>query len=360
MSAAPGDPTNSGRGRKQVELIPASMVPCQPIDWLWEGWLARSKLHILAGAPSDGKTTLALVIAALVTTGGILPTGERAQVGNVLIWSGEDGAADTLVPRLRAAGADLDRVFFVGQTTTGQRVRSFDPAEDLAALEECANDIGGVSLIIVDPIVSVVNVDSHKNTEVRRALQPLVDLGARLNAAVLGVSHFSKGTAGRDPTERVVGSIAFGAVARIVMVTARNWMDPTTGQSSRLLVRAKSNLGLDEGGLSFEIEPVSVGAIQTTRVAWGRRVEGPARDLLGMVKEGGLSASAYEQARTWLTERLAAGPVATTRLRVEAEAAGTSWRTVERVKPGLQIRATKRGDHWEWALPNEDRQDRQP
>jgi len=56
-------------------------------------------------------------------------------------------------------------------------------------------------------IVSAVAGDSHKNSEIRRALQPLVDLGERTGCAILGISHFSKGTAGRDPVERVTGSI---------------------------------------------------------------------------------------------------------------------------------------------------------
>ena len=63
--------------------------------------------------------------------------------------------------------------------------------------------------------MSAVAGDSHKNTEVRRALQPIVDLASRLDAAVLGITHFSKGGAGGDPAARVVGSVAFTAVAAV-------------------------------------------------------------------------------------------------------------------------------------------------
>ena len=81
----------------------------EPIRWLWPGWLALGKLHILAGAPGQGKTTLATTMMATVTIGGRWPDGTRCEAGNVLIWSGEDDPADTLLPRLMAAGADLSR-----------------------------------------------------------------------------------------------------------------------------------------------------------------------------------------------------------------------------------------------------------
>ena len=116
------------------------------------------------------------------------PDGSFSKAGNVRIWSGEDDPADTMVPRLRAAGADLNRVYFVGDMSAGDAFRSFDPATDIPALLEQAIRIGGVSLIVVDPIVSAVAGDSHKNGEVRRALQPLVDMADRIGAAVVGIT----------------------------------------------------------------------------------------------------------------------------------------------------------------------------
>lgn len=77
----------------------ADLTP-EPISWLWPGWLAQGKLHILAGAPGQGKTTIAQSFAATITTGGRWPDGQWCKPGNVLIWSGEDDPADTLLPRL--------------------------------------------------------------------------------------------------------------------------------------------------------------------------------------------------------------------------------------------------------------------
>lgn len=270
-----------------LKLIAGNEIKPKPIDWLWEWMLARGKLHILAGAPGCGKTTLALIIAAILTAGGLWPDGTRAPVGNVIIWSGEDDIEDTLLPRLMAAGADVSHIRFV----KGVDGRSFDPSTDMALLHDAARKLGNVGLLIVDPIVNAVAGDSHKNTETRRSLQPLVDLAQSLNAVLLGISHFTKGTAGRDPIERVTGSLAFGAVARVVFAAAKS-VDEESGEEERIFVRAKSNIGPDGGGFKFELQHDAVpgypGMLAST-VHWGESIEGAARDLLKEAEGSGAS-----------------------------------------------------------------------
>ena len=61
-----------------VDLINGSTVTPERIDWVWEGWLAGGKLHILGGSAGTGKTTLALAMAAIITTGGLWPDGTRS------------------------------------------------------------------------------------------------------------------------------------------------------------------------------------------------------------------------------------------------------------------------------------------
>ncbi|CAG4919144.1 AAA family ATPase [Paraburkholderia saeva] len=188
--------------RDGVLLVNGSELKPVPVRWLWDGWLAMGKVHILAGAPGQGKTTIAIAFAATVTSSGRWPDGSRCARGNVLIWSGEDDPADTLLPRLLASGGDPSRVYFVTGARVNGEVDSFDPSRDMLALQEQAERIGNVRLIIVDPIVSAVTGDSHKNTETRRALQPLVDLAASMNAALVGITHFSKGGQGGETLVR--------------------------------------------------------------------------------------------------------------------------------------------------------------
>lgn len=88
----------------KVELLRANSIRPEKICWLWNGWLAAGKLHILGGAPGTGKTTLSLKMASIISRGGKWMDGTEAPAGNVLIWSSEDDAADTLIPRLIASG----------------------------------------------------------------------------------------------------------------------------------------------------------------------------------------------------------------------------------------------------------------
>lgn len=335
-----------------VVLTCGSSLKPEPVSWLWRDWLAHGKLHILAGAPGQGKTTIALAFMATVTSGGRWPDGTRCHVGNVLMWTGEDDPADTLIPRLMAMGADTGRVFFVTGNRLNGEVQPFDPANDMPHLLAQAERIGNVRMLVLDPVVSVVLGDSHKNTEVRRAMQPLVDLGATLGAVVLGITHFSKGGAGSDPASRVIGSIAFTAVARLVLVAAKS---PTEdNEDRRILARSKSNIGLDKGGFEYHIDQAEpIPGIQTSYIAWGDAVDGTAKELLGEPEhdrgDGG-EVGAFDDACAFLRSELASGPKSAKYLLGEARQAGHSERTIKRAKAHLKVESRKESTGWLWDL----------
>jgi putative DNA primase/helicase len=338
----------------EVVLVRGDSITPEPITWLWEGWLATGKLHVLAGAPGTGKSTIAFALAAALTAGRWWPDGKRASVGSVLIWSGEDDPADTIMPRMLAAGADPARVFIVTATVDAGENRPFDPARDMEALRQQAARIGDIRLLIADPIVSAVAGDSHKNTEVRRALQPLVDLGAMLGCAVLGISHFSKGSAGRDPTERVTGSIAFAALARIVLATAKG-----EGDGPRILARAKSNIGPDGGGMTYTIGLIDVPGfpgVTASRIEWREPVEGSARELLGTAEEVA-DADDSEDVVEWLRELLAGGVTPAKAVQADARECGFTAKQLRRAKEALGVVARKGAGEgptapWYWSLPH--------
>jgi putative DNA primase/helicase len=341
--------------RNQVILVSGSDLTPEPVRWLWHEWLALGKLHILAGAPGQGKTTIAIAFGATISSGGRWPDGSRCTTGNVLIWSGEDDPADTLLPRLLAAGADRSRCHFVIGTRIHGEIHSFDPARDMAGLELEASRIGGIKLLIVDPVVSAVAGDSHKNTEVRRALQPLVDLASRLDAAVLGISHFSKGGAGADPASRVVGSIAFTAVARVVLVAAK--VNSEDGEDRRILARGKSNIGPDDGGFEYHIEQSEpLPGINASYIAWGNGVAGTARELLTEPdgQDGnGEDKSAVDAAADFVRQVLVDGSTPARTVKENATDAGVSWASVRRAADNLRVMKTKgAGGAWYWKLPN--------
>lgn len=344
----------------EVTLVCGSTIRPAPIDWLWEGWLARGKFHVLAGPPGTGKTTIAAALAATLTSGGRWPDGNRSEAGNALIWSGEDDPTDTLVPRLLASGADLGRIYFVGDVADGDDELTFDPAHHMDALTRAAAKIGGVKLLVVDPIVSAVAGDSHKNAEVRRGLQPLVALAAKLNCAVLGISHFTKGTSGRDPVERVNGSIAFGALARVVFAAAKMPDDDRDG-GGRLFCRSKSNIGADSGGFRYDLEQVELDAhpgVFASRLLWGKAEHGSARELLNRAEAVPASQDDDDDALTqvgWLRDFLTYGAKPAEECKAEGRAAGYSEKQVRTAREKLKIKPHRQGygsaGMWMWSLP---------
>ena len=334
-----------------VVLLNGATIKPEPVEWLWDGFLAAGKFEINAGAPGTGKTTLALSLAATITRGGRWPDGTRAPLGDVAIWSGEDDPSDTLAPRLLAAGADMTRVHFIAATTTadGGR-RPFDPATDTAHL---ARALAGknIKLLGVDPVVSAVAGDSHKGAETRRSLQPLVDLAAKLGCAVLGISHFSKGTQGRDPVERVTGSIAFGALARVVFATAKAADGDDAGDGcDRLFVRSKSNIGPDGGGFRYALEQVQVEGypgLFASRVRWGAALEGEARALLATAEAipDDTDNDGATDVAEWLRELVndEGGKIDRRDVMRAANAMGYKERTVHRAREKIGLTAVAHG-----------------
>lgn len=339
--------------RNAVVLTCGADLTPEPVQWLWQDWLALGKFHILAGEPGSGKTTIAMSLAAKVTLGQAWPDKSRCEQGNVLIWSGEDDYKDTLLPRLIAAGADRDRVYFVKGTSTGNAVRPFDPSTDTATLAAAIQKVGSVKLIVLDPVSTTVVGDSHKNAEVRRGLQPVVDLAASLNAALLGITHLSKGGAGGDPATRVIGSIAFTAVARVVLVAAK--VKGEEGQDRRILARAKSNIGPDDGGFEYSLEQVeALPGIDASCIKWGNSVEGSARDLLTDPAEGDNGAADHADAVSLLQAELKADCWTGMTLAAQPlKDAGFTKKQIWTASKKLNVTRKKGGmnEGWYWRLP---------
>ena len=336
-----------------IELTAAVDIPAEKIQWIWPGWLPKAKLSILAGAGGCGKTTLAISLAATLSRGGDWPDGSKCEApGNIVIWSGEDGIADTIIPRLTAADADLTRVHIIeGLSDQRGNRRQFDPAANFALLNEAAARIDGVSLLIFDPLINLIRGDMHRANEVRQGLQMVVDFAERHCCAVLGISHLNKGTAQSSAANRVIGSQAFSALARTVLVAEKD-----QNSEARVLVRAKSNVSIDNGGIEYFVEPIVIDEqLETTCIRWGEAIDGSAEAILAAIEQTGDArpASATQEARSFLEETLQAGPVAINELMGLAEERCISPASLRRAQKQLGIRSHKTGMQggWAWELP---------
>ncbi len=180
--------------------------------------------------------------------------------------------------------------------------------------------------------------------------------------AGLGISHFSKGTAGRDPVERVTGSVAFGAVPRVVFAAAKRRDEDGGG---RIFVRAKSNIGPDSGGFVYHLEQVPLPGypeIPASRVTWGEALEGRASELLATAEAPAAVESQEEQAAcqdvaVWLKAYLAGeGEVDSNLIYSAAKKNHFSERTVQRARQRIgamiAVRGFGAGKKSYWSLPN--------
>ena len=336
-----------GCSKTSLDMVCVSDVEVKPINWLWPGRIAKGKISLIAGHPGQGKSTVTVSIAAIVSSGGVWPVDDvPAEPANVVILSSEDDVADTIKPRLIAAGADVERVYVIRGVKSEGGSRLFSLRHDLEALESIE-----AGLLVIDPVTAYLDgVDSHKNAEVRSALQPIVEYAARKGIAVLCVSHLNKAEK-LEAISRVSGSMAFVATARGTYLVEPDRDDA----SRRLFYPLKNNIGRDTDGLAFRLESRYLkDGVETSVVVW----ESMPVPVPGGGAEGN---NAVARACKFLSSFLGNGSIEVTRIREKGEKQGHSWSSLRRAKDELGIRSRKEGmsDGWIWALPSPDPEDAQ-
>ncbi len=143
------------------------------------------------------------------------------------------------MPRLMAAGADLDKVLRIDVTTADGVETSLVLPRDMTGLENLIV-AENVALVLLDPPMSRLDagLDSHKDSEVRQALEPLTKIADRTGSAFVGLIHVNK-SGSTDPLTGIMGSRAFAAVARSVLYA----MTDSDDETLRHLGLPKNNLG---------------------------------------------------------------------------------------------------------------------
>lgn len=331
-------------------LDPVSAIERKPLRWLWPWRVPLGKLTILAGDPGLGKSLLLLDLAARVSKGHLLPDGGSAESGDVIVVSAEDDPADTIRPRLEAAGADLARVHILRgcyqHTENGKlRIRDFSLA-DLEILTDALDAIAEqgrtVRLVVIDPISAYLgDLDGNDNGGIRGLLRPLAELAARRAVAIIGLSHLNK-AAGMAAMHRVTGSLAFVAAARAVYLLVADQEQ----KARKLFLPLKCNLGPDVGGLAFRIESDGDGV---PCLRWEAGAVDQQADAL-LAEPQGERQSEQQDAEAWLREVLSEGPVPAVELRRQAGESGVAWRTLARAKRAAGAVSLREGTTWVWKL----------
>ena len=320
----------------------AAEVEPEPVSWLWPDRFAFGKLTLIAGEPGIGKSQIMAFIAAAVSNGSDWPNQEgRAPVGRVLMFSAEDDNADTIRPRLDAAGANVQLIFFAGLVEKQGEISGigFDLTKHVAFLEH-EIESRDINVVMLDPFNAFLGtIKSHEAAQVRAALLPLIELAARKGVAIIGIMHLNKAMGGRNALHRVVGSGAFTAIARSVYAVAREQ------DSDRVLfVPAKSNLGRAEiKGLAFRVvERTTASTIKAPAIAWEPgEVNETADEIFAPANSPDEGRGALAEAEAFLTESLRDGPVESEILSRDADQVGISQSTLKRAKRSLGVKAGK-------------------
>lgn len=243
----------------KLPLQPASSIPDDPTVWIYQNWLVQNELTLLVGPPGAGKTTLYCALAAGVTRGGsyqLFPGVSPTDSGLVVIISNEDNISRTLKPRLRVAGADMDKVHIYNSNIHINEKLPFSFSNDqhidrFLGFSE-ANG-GNLRLIIIDPIYFAVDGDFNNNFKADVAYRRLTKLANRLNCAILGVAHSVRNPRDKDPLSRVAGTPALRQVPRTVMFMNKIADGPTENGGTHILVHVKNNIGRMDGGFEYHI-----------------------------------------------------------------------------------------------------------
>ena len=329
----PDNPILTGvRGAKLSERTPKETA------WLWQGRVPLGNISCIAGDAGIGKSTLTLDIASRASR-GTLRGGLNGTPVRVALATAEDGLDEIVLPRLIAAGADLELIESL-EFRDESFSRSLILPKDLDGLRSLVME-REIKLVIIDPLLAHVSgVDKHTE-DMRQVLAPLAKLAEESGAAIWYVCHLNRRDTS-DPLQRVMGATSIAAAARSVLLSAAN---PSGGF---LLTHAKCNVGPMAPSLQYNLE--QVGAV--ARVNWGEENELTAHDVLTSSEDRTKLQEACEDLRVVLEH----GPVHSRDVEKYMERRGHKAHTIRRARLFLGIKPRREGGlanegRWVWELP---------
>jgi hypothetical protein len=369
-----GTPAQSAEtASRQFTQSLAGVTPTK-VEWLWWPWIPSGKLTMFEGEPDVGKSTMTLTWAAMVSNGGPWPVttvGDHqtrnekglCEPASVVLVGVEDDLADTVVPRLMAAGADLERVSTMARPRDerGRPVPFLIP-DDVDKLKLAIEEVNA-ALVIIDPITAFMSdaVKPGSDTSNRKALMELADVAEQTGAAIVLVRHLNKAI-GMSAKHRGGGSIAYTALARSSLLAAKLPVDEgrENTEATHGLASIKGNLAREPRALGYRLRS-SPNDPDSPVVRWVGSLDESADEMVGAdgaKPDARKAAPARDEAARMIKELLANGPMEAKDVRkmVSAEV-GCSDKTVANAANKLLIvKVPVRDDdgtvsHWTWELP---------
>jgi hypothetical protein len=311
--------------------IRADLVGRQPVEWLWGERIPRGMISLVAGLPGVGKSLFGYFLAA-----------EASKTGAVIYSTVEESLQKTARARLEAAGAQLDRVYFLTPELP-------EDTESLRAEIERHQ----ASLVVLDPIAAHLSVSISVDQDVRRALSPLKQVAEDTNAAIVLVSHTVKRPpAGGHPMDAIGGAGGgLRAAARVAFLLGKSAEDT----DEILLVAVKSNLGPEPASFAFELDEhyfddVGYVALLTELGERGSSID-DARIMLDTTRKPSSRGEKRAAASEFIINYLRHGPRSVAELKEDAKQYKHAWATIRRAADELSVIKPAGGPNATWTLP---------
>jgi putative DNA primase/helicase len=332
--------------RETKGVIRLSDVDETPVEWLWQDRIPLGMMTIQDGNPDEGKSMVLMELAAHVSGDGVMPDGVTGLTGNVMILASEDNLSNTIKPRLRAAGAVQERIYFLQEASIPSGIE---------ALEQVVRE-KQIVLLIIDPLMAYFDdgVKVISEPSARKAMKPIGDMAERCNCAVIFNRHFNKdSTSGKTAAMRGSGSGAIGAQCRSSWQIGSFPADPTV----KYLTHGKKNLAkATPPTLKFHIESNPEGL---PHIVWEGVSEVTGDQIVGATytQGGDDSPSELQRAKNFLKDILPDRSFkASTEVLDLANEDGLNEKTLRRAKADLGIVSKKLSGsaEWVWMTPDYD------
>lgn len=232
-------------GEKKIPVRKMTEIKETVVEWLWYPFIPFGKITLIQGDPGQGKTWLAMHLAAACTNRKELPNELPMDSFNVFYQTAEDGIGDTIKPRLMQCGADMERVRVIVEDDA--MLSLTDPRLELAIKQN------NVKLLIMDPIQAYLgpDVDMNRANEIRPLFRYLGGVAERTGAAIVLIGHLNK-NAGTHANYRGLGSVDISAAVRSILLVGK--VEKETERDVRVVIQTKSSLAPKPTPVAFTLE----------------------------------------------------------------------------------------------------------
>lgn len=191
------------------------------VEWLWEKWIPKGMVTMLAGDPGMGKSAVAQHFAKIVSRGECFPLEVEpfGKPGNV-IWIDTEASQQILKVRATSMGLNKSKIYIPAINGDMLSQPDFAIASNKEYLDNMTRDLKPV-LLVLDSLGGSHTRGENKVEDIKPVLEWMALLARNNNVATLVIHHLNKGNKDESPEValyRLRGSTVIPAMCRSIFV----------------------------------------------------------------------------------------------------------------------------------------------